>query len=67
MAQVKENGREIWYIGVRRLYRAGSLMTVVKQISKYVRFSGSTGGQMGQRWHQTSRQIYIFLGMGIVN
>jgi hypothetical protein len=28
-----------------------------------VRFSGNTG-QMGQRWHQTSMQIYIFLWKG---
>jgi hypothetical protein len=29
-------------------------MTAAEEISKYVRFSGSTGGQMGQRWHQIS-------------
>jgi hypothetical protein len=31
---------------VRSLYRVGSLMKVAKEISKYVRFSGSIGGQM---------------------
>jgi hypothetical protein len=36
---------------VRSLYRAGSVMAVVKEISRYVRFGGNTGGQMGQRWH----------------
>jgi hypothetical protein len=38
---------------VRRMYRAGSLRAVVDEISKYVRFSGSTG-QMGRKWHRTS-------------
>jgi hypothetical protein len=31
---------------------------------------GTTGGQMGQGWHRTSRQMYIFLlksGMSIMN
>jgi hypothetical protein len=36
---------------VRSMYRAGSLSAVAEEISKYVRFSGSTGGQMGRRWH----------------
>jgi hypothetical protein len=49
---------------VRRMYRAGSLMTVAEEISKYVTFSRSTGGQMGQRWHQTNKQIHIFLSKG---
>jgi hypothetical protein len=33
------------------------LMTVSKELSKYVRLSGSRAGQMGQSWHQTSRLI----------
>jgi hypothetical protein len=48
---------------VRSLYRSGLLMIVVKELSRY-RFNGSAGGQMGQRWHQTSRWIYIFLWKG---
>jgi hypothetical protein len=44
---------------VRSMYRAGSLRTVAEEVS--VRFSGSTGGQMGQMWHRTSRPIDIFL------
>jgi hypothetical protein len=36
---------------VRSLYRAGSLRTVAEEFSKYVRFNGSTGGQLGRRWH----------------
>jgi hypothetical protein len=35
---------------VRSMYRAGLLGTVAEGISKYVRFSGSTG-QMGQTCH----------------
>jgi hypothetical protein len=34
---------------VRILHRAGSLRAVAEEISKYVRFSESTGGQMGWR------------------
>jgi hypothetical protein len=39
---------------VRSLYSAGYLMTVVigeRNIKMQVIFSGSTGGQVGQRWH----------------
>jgi hypothetical protein len=32
-----------------------------------VRFSGSTGGQMGQRWHPISRQILFVYGKGNEN
>jgi hypothetical protein len=46
----------------RSLYRAGLLMTVAKEISKYFRFNGSTGDQMGQRWHRTRRQSTFFYG-----
>jgi hypothetical protein len=35
---------------VRSLYRAGSLMTVLRELSRYVRVSGSTGNKMGRRW-----------------
>jgi hypothetical protein len=31
---------------VRSLYRAGFLMTVSRELARYVRFSGSAGGQM---------------------
>jgi hypothetical protein len=34
MTLAKENGHEIWYMECN-LYRAGSLMTVAKEISKY--------------------------------
>jgi hypothetical protein len=35
---------------VRSLYRPGLLLTAAREISKYkIIFSGSTGGQMGQR------------------
>jgi hypothetical protein len=41
---------------VRSLYRAGSLMTVASEISKYkLDLVGGTGGQMGQGWYRTSR------------
>jgi hypothetical protein len=35
----------------KKMYMAGSLRAVAEEILKYVRFSGSTGGQMGRRWH----------------
>jgi hypothetical protein len=41
-----EMGLGMW--NVRSLYRAGSLMTVAKELPKYKRFSGRTGHQMGQ-------------------
>jgi hypothetical protein len=44
-----ENGYEIDTWNVVSLYKAGSLMTVAKEISK-VKFCGSTGGHMAQRW-----------------
>jgi hypothetical protein len=39
-------------------YRAGSLMTVSRELSR------SRSGQMGGQWHCTSRGIYIFLWKG---
>jgi hypothetical protein len=36
---------------IKSMHRAGSLMAVGEEISKYVTFSGNKGGQMGQRWH----------------
>jgi hypothetical protein len=53
---------DMW--NAKSLHKAGSLMTVEKELSKYVRFSGSTGGQMGHRWYRTSRRICIFLWKG---
>jgi hypothetical protein len=35
----------LWNVG--SLYRAGSLMTVSKELSRYVRYSGSEESQMG--------------------
>jgi hypothetical protein len=35
MSKAKENEHQIWYAGSKKLYRAGSIMTVVKVISKY--------------------------------
>jgi hypothetical protein len=49
---------------IRGLHRAGSLIRVAREVSNYVTFSGSTGGQMGQRWHRTSRRIQFFLWKG---
>jgi hypothetical protein len=49
------------------MYRAGSLRAVAEEVSKYVRFSGSTGGQVGWRLHRTSKRIYIFYGKGNEN
>jgi hypothetical protein len=44
---------------VRILYRAGSLMTVAKEISKYeIDLVGV------KRWRRTSSQIHIFLWKG---
>jgi hypothetical protein len=51
-----------WNFGL--LYRAGSLVTVSKELSEYIRFSGSAGGQMGGRWHRTCKKINIFLRKG---
>jgi hypothetical protein len=49
---------------VRSIYRAGSLRAIAEEISKYnLRFSGSTGGQMGWRWHRTSRQMNVPFSM----
>jgi hypothetical protein len=36
---------------VRSMNRAGSLRVVGEEISKYNLDLGSTGGQMGWRWH----------------
>jgi hypothetical protein len=47
---------------VRSLYRASFLMTVVKELSIYVRFSESTGGHMGQRWHQGKYAFFYVKG-----
>jgi hypothetical protein len=47
---------------VRNLYRADSLVTVAKEISKYVRFSGNTGGQMGQT--KLAGKYTFFYGKG---
>jgi hypothetical protein len=46
-------------------------MTVGKELSKYkLDLVGVQGGQMGERWHWTTKQIYIFFlerGMRIMN
>jgi hypothetical protein len=36
---------------VRSLYKSGSLKTVERVLRMYVRLSGCTGGEMGQRRH----------------
>jgi hypothetical protein len=48
---------------IRSLYRAGSLMTVSRELARYVRFSGSAGGQ----GHQTCGRIHFFYGKGNEN
>jgi hypothetical protein len=42
-----------WNVG--SMYRAGSLRAVAEETT--VRFSGSTGGQMGRRWHRITNPI----------
>jgi hypothetical protein len=50
---------------VRSLNRAGSLVTVSKEPSKYkLDLEGVQRGHMGGRWHQSSRRIHIFLQKG---
>jgi hypothetical protein len=44
---------------VRSLYRASPLMTIAKEISKYVRFNGNIGRQIGHEWHRASRRICL--------
>jgi hypothetical protein len=44
----------------RNQYRAGSLTTVAKEMSKYL-YNLDSVGQIGQEWHRTSTRIYIFL------
>jgi hypothetical protein len=39
-------------------------MTVWRELSRYVRFSGSAGSQMGGRWHKSCWRIHIFLLKG---
>jgi hypothetical protein len=36
---------------VRSLYRAGSLMTVSRELARYKLDLVSAGGEMGGRWH----------------
>jgi hypothetical protein len=36
-------------------------MTVLRELSRYVRFSGSAGGQMGGQWRRTNRRIHIIV------
>jgi hypothetical protein len=50
---------------VRSLYRAGSLMTVSRELSRYR--LDLVGVQMGGQWHRTSRGIHIFLRKGNEN
>jgi hypothetical protein len=40
---------------IRSLYKAGSLVTVAEDKTKYEL------GHMGREWHQNSRRLYIFL------
>jgi hypothetical protein len=50
------------------LYRAGSLVTVSKELSKYkLDLVGVQGGQMGGQWHRTSCRIHIFYRKGNAN
>jgi hypothetical protein len=49
---------------VRSLYGAGSLVTVSNNYLNISLISVNAGGQMGGRWHRTSRRIHIFYGKG---
>jgi hypothetical protein len=49
---------------VTSLYRVGSLVSVLKELSKYARFSRREGDQMGEWCHRTSRRIHVFLWKG---
>jgi exonuclease III len=49
---------------VRSLYRAASLVTIVKELSQC---KLDLVEVQEVRWHQTSSQIYIFLGKGNEN
>jgi hypothetical protein len=55
-----EYGYEIRIWNIKRLYRAGSLIT----IEIWVRFSESAGDQMEGRWHRTCGRIHVFLWKG---
>jgi hypothetical protein len=45
---------------VRSLTRAGSPTTVLSELSRYVRFNGRAGSQIGGQWHRTCGRIQIF-------
>jgi hypothetical protein len=49
---------------VKSLYRAGSLMTVSRELATYklvgVQEVRRSGGQEGGEWHQISRRIHVF-------
>jgi hypothetical protein len=57
-----------WTWNVRSLYKAGSLVTVSKELSKYtLDLVGVQEDQMGGPWHRTSRRIQIFYEKGNEN
>jgi hypothetical protein len=44
------------------LYSAGSIVTVLKELSKYkLDLVETAGGQMEERWQRTARRIHTFL------
>jgi hypothetical protein len=50
---------------VRSLYRAGFLMTVPRELSRYVRFCGNAGSQMGGT--EPAGEYTFFYGEGNEN
>jgi hypothetical protein len=48
-------------LGMYEVFIGRAPLLVSKDLSGYVRFSGSAGGHMGGQWHRTSRRIHIFL------
>jgi hypothetical protein len=46
---------------IRSLHRVGSLMTVLRELSRY------RLDLMGGQWHRTSRGVHIFYGKGNAN
>jgi hypothetical protein len=57
----KENGHEIWDVECKKSVLGNSFMTVVKEMSEYKLDLVGVQRSDGQRFHRTSRRVYIFL------